>query len=194
MCAQPSTPWRTACSAGRTYATGWGSRGTPMTGTRRPGGSGIGSPRGADGCSLAIGNGGLAEPFAVSFQVTPATGRGASHTVQQLVVSLVTDALAAGIEAGDFSLSELPPVEPERPRDLVHGDWATSVALRSAKAAGMPPRALAEAIAARIQGHPDVAEVDVAGPGFINIRLSARALQRVIADVRAAGASYGRSD
>ena len=114
--------------------------------------------------------------------------------MQQLVISLVTDALTAGIEAGEFALPELPAVEPERPRDLSHGDWATSVALRSAKAARMPPRALAEAIAARMEGHPDVASVEVAGPGFINIRLSAHALQRVVADVRAAGPAYGRSD
>ena len=114
--------------------------------------------------------------------------------MQQLITSLVTDALAAAIEAGEFSLPELPAVEPQRPRDLSHGDWATSVALRSAKAAGKPPRALAEAIAARIEGHPDVASVEVAGPGFINIRLSARALQRVVAEVRAAGSAYGWSD
>jgi arginyl-tRNA synthetase len=114
--------------------------------------------------------------------------------VQHLVISLVTDALTAGINAGEFDLPELPAIEPERPRDLAHGDWATSVARRSANAAGMAPRTLAERIASRIEGHPDVASVEVAGPGFINIRLSAHALQRVVADVRAAAGSYGRSD
>jgi arginyl-tRNA synthetase len=96
--------------------------------------------------------------------------------------------------AGDIALTQLPDVALERPRDPSHGDWSTNVALISAKAAGMAPRALAEAVAGRIAGHPDVAAVEVAGPGFINLRLSDAALQRLAAQVREAHSDWGRVD
>jgi len=114
--------------------------------------------------------------------------------LQHLIESLVRDALNAAIGAGELTISELPEVTAERPRETAHGDWATNVAMRAAKAAGMPPRQVAEVVAARMAGHPDVAAVEIAGPGFINIRLSAAALQRVVASARAEGDSYGRSD
>lgn len=106
---------------------------------------------------------------------------------------LVTAALADAIEAGELPLAEVPDPALERPRDLAHGDWATSVALRSAKAAGMNPRQLAEVVSARIAGHPDVDAVEIAGPGFINIRLSATALRRVLREARTEGLDFGRS-
>jgi arginyl-tRNA synthetase len=114
--------------------------------------------------------------------------------VQHLIESLVRDALDAAIGAGELTLAESPDVTAERPRDASHGDWATNVAMRAAKGAGMPPRQVAEIVAARMAGHPDVAAVEIAGPGFINIRLSAAALQRVVSDVRGRGVAYGRSD
>ena len=60
----------------------------------------------------------------------------------------------------------------EPPRDATHGDLACNAAMVLAKSAGQNPRALAEAIAAAIRNDADVAQVDVAGPGFINIRLN----------------------
>ncbi|MDO8964149.1 MAG: arginine--tRNA ligase [Coriobacteriia bacterium] len=108
--------------------------------------------------------------------------------------TLVEDALRDAIAAGDIALPEVPAVELERPRDPSHGDWATNVALKSAKAAGANPRALADIIAARIAGHADVSAVEVAGPGFINMRLSDGALQRQVEQVRAAGGDWGRVD
>ena len=62
-------------------------------------------------------------------------------------------------------------VELERPKDPTHGDFATNVALRSAKEAGRPPRELAEELALRIGEVDDVESTEVAGPGFINLRL-----------------------
>jgi arginyl-tRNA synthetase len=112
--------------------------------------------------------------------------------MKDLLANLVRDAIAAGIDAGDIALATVPEIALERPRDLSHGDWATNVALTCAKAAGASPRALADAIASRIAGHPDVATVEVAGPGFINLRLSDAALQRVVAQVREQGTDYGR--
>ncbi len=113
--------------------------------------------------------------------------------MKDAISQLVTAALAESIEAGELPLRELPDPALERPREAAHGDWATSVALRSAKAAGMNPRQVAEIISARIAGHPDVESVEIAGPGFINIRLSPAALQRVLRDARDSGLAFGRS-
>lgn len=112
--------------------------------------------------------------------------------MKPFVADLVRDALAAAVEAGEVSLSEIPEPRIERPRDPAHGDWATNVALSYAKEAGVSPRQLAEIVAAHMSGHEDVAAVEVAGPGFVNIRLSALALQRVLKEIRSAGTNYGR--
>jgi arginyl-tRNA synthetase len=114
--------------------------------------------------------------------------------MKAFLARLVQDALADAVSAGEITLPAEPEVVMERPRDPSHGDWATNVALASAKAAGVNPRALAEIIAARVGGHPDLASVEVAGPGFINLRLSDAALQRVAADVRVAADSWGHVD
>jgi len=111
--------------------------------------------------------------------------------VIETLTTLVQDALHAACETGELELEEIPVPFFERPRDVTHGDWATNVALQSAKAAGKPPRQVAEAIAKRMAGHPDIDAVEIAGPGFINIRLSAHALQRVLREVREKGSAYG---
>ncbi|HEX9094317.1 MAG TPA: arginine--tRNA ligase [Coriobacteriia bacterium] len=114
--------------------------------------------------------------------------------MKDLLAALVRDALAGAIAAGEVALPEPPAIDLERPRDPANGDWATNVALVSAKEARIAPRALADIIAGRIAGHPDVAAVEVAGPGFINLRLSDAAIQSVVARVREAGAAWGRVD
>jgi arginyl-tRNA synthetase len=108
--------------------------------------------------------------------------------------TLVEDALRAAIAAGRVSLDEVPEIELERPRDPSHGDWSTNVALKSAKSARANPRVLADEIAAAISGHPDISAVEVAGPGFINLRLSVSALQRFVAQVRDADEAWGSVD
>jgi arginyl-tRNA synthetase len=114
--------------------------------------------------------------------------------VRDAISALVESALQAAIDAGELLLPEVPDAGLERPRDESHGDWATTVALRSAKAAGMSPRQVAEVVAARLGSHPDIAAVEIAGPGFINLRLSAMALQRVLKEAREADRAYGRID
>ncbi len=81
----------------------------------------------------------------------------------------------------------------ERPREAAHGDYATNVALVLAKMARRNPRELATSIAARLAAAlPDVIEPpDVAGPGFINLRLKAAARQSVVARVLRDGVRYG---
>jgi len=81
----------------------------------------------------------------------------------------------------------------EPPRDPSHGDMATNAAMVLAKPAGTNPRALADLIATRLRALPDVDSVDVAGPGFINMRLASAAWEAELAAVHAEGADYGRS-
>ncbi|OWV94299.1 arginine--tRNA ligase [Rhizobium sp. R72] len=81
----------------------------------------------------------------------------------------------------------------EPPRDPSHGDVATNAAMVLAKPLGTNPRALAEVIAEKLKEDADVADVSVAGPGFINIRLSVGYWQRLLASMIEAGTDYGRS-
>lgn len=81
----------------------------------------------------------------------------------------------------------------EPPRDQSHGDVATNAAMVLAKPLGTNPRALADLISAALRNDLDVSEVSVAGPGFINIRLSTGYWQRLLASMIEAGTDYGRS-
>lgn len=102
------------------------------------------------------------------------------------------DALAA---AGTIS-ADLPrgAVTVEPPRDPSHGDLATNAAMVLAKPAGMNPRALADALVPELAALPDVVEVAVAGPGFINIRLHPDAWRRELEQIHALAGDYGRSE
>ena len=111
------------------------------------------------------------------------------------LAAAVRAAVAAALDAGDFAGSVPDEVVIERPKNPEHGDYATNVALRLAKAAGRPPREVAEAIAARLRAADGIAQVDVAGPGFLNITLAAGSLGGLARDDRRAPATaYGRSD
>ncbi len=76
----------------------------------------------------------------------------------------------------------------ERPKDAAHGDFATNVALRTAKAAGRPPRELAEELAARAVGLEEVTRAEVAGPGFLNLWLADSFFLEALAEM---GEGYG---
>ncbi len=106
--------------------------------------------------------------------------------------TLVSQALAA-LPAGLLSdeLRSLPP-ELERTRDLSHGDYATNVALRHAKAARQNPRQLASMIVALLPADPAVAKVDIAGPGFINFHLTPAAYHAELESLLDLAANYGR--
>ncbi|MGB8817618.1 MAG: arginine--tRNA ligase [Rhizobiaceae bacterium] len=105
------------------------------------------------------------------------------------------EAILAGLElkTPEGAPAELKRFAVEPPRDPSHGDLACNAAMVLAKSAGQNPRALAEAIAAKIGEDNDVAQVDVAGPGFINIRLNARYWQAHLRQILAASGDYGRS-
>jgi arginyl-tRNA synthetase len=82
----------------------------------------------------------------------------------------------------------------EPPRDASHGDLATNAAMVLAKPAGMNPRALAEHLVAHLSALDDVRSAEIAGPGFINLRLTPDCWRTELHAVIAAGADYGRSD
>jgi arginyl-tRNA synthetase len=81
----------------------------------------------------------------------------------------------------------------ERPRDATHGDFACNVALQLAKRLKRNPRQLAEQIAAALPADAQVAKLEVAGAGFINIRLARAALHAAVSRVLAEGAAYGHA-
>ncbi|HXB17779.1 MAG TPA: arginine--tRNA ligase [Steroidobacteraceae bacterium] len=98
--------------------------------------------------------------------------------------------------AGGGTLQETPPasaVVVERSREAQHGDFASNVALRLAKAAGMKPRELAAAIVAALPPNRLVARTEVAGAGFINFHLAPTAYARELAAIHERGARYGES-
>jgi arginyl-tRNA synthetase len=82
----------------------------------------------------------------------------------------------------------------EPPRDPAHGDLSTNAAMVLTKQAGMPPRAIAELLAAALRAHPAVTQADIAGPGFLNWRLKDEFWQERLKDVLAAGSTYGASE
>lgn len=79
----------------------------------------------------------------------------------------------------------------ERPRNPEHGDYATNVALQVAKKAGANPRDFAGWLAEALAADAAIADADVAGPGFLNIRLAAAAQGEIVARVLAAGSAFG---
>lgn len=106
-------------------------------------------------------------------------------------VDAALDALtAAGTLPADLDRRNVT-VEP--PRDATHGDLATNAAMVLAKPAGTNPRILAEALAGELRALPEVAEVSVAGPGFINLRLHDDVWRKEIATIVGEGKDYGRS-
>ena len=84
-------------------------------------------------------------------------------------------------------------VEVETPRDPAHGDLSTNAALVLAKTARMKPRDIAELLKAKLEGDPDIAQVAVAGPGFLNITLKPAFWQELVRTVLNERERYGRS-
>jgi arginyl-tRNA synthetase len=93
---------------------------------------------------------------------------------------------SAGLTAADLSL--------ERPKNRDHGDWASNAALKLSKIVGANPREFAAEIAAGLQSVDGIASVEVAGPGFINIRLDAAAAGALAKTIVEQGAAFGTND
>lgn len=108
---------------------------------------------------------------------------------------LIAGELASAVADGTLTIEgEVPAVKIERPRSREHGDWSTNIAMQLAKRAGRNPRELGELLAARIAAHEGVETAEVAGPGFVNIRLSAASAGELARTIVEAGDSYGRTE
>ena len=82
----------------------------------------------------------------------------------------------------------------ERPRNPEHGDYATNLALQVAKKVGMNPRELGELLVDALTAQVTIDSAEIAGPGFINIRLAAAAQGQIVAEILAKGEKFGTSD
>ena len=109
-----------------------------------------------------------------------------------LFTTRVIEALRADYPELDEGLLARVVVEP--PRDAAHGDLSTNAAMVVAKPLGKNPREIAAGLVERFKSAPDVTAVEVAGPGFINFRLSDAIWHQVLVAIGAQGANYGRSD
>jgi arginyl-tRNA synthetase len=116
--------------------------------------------------------------------VTPAA---LADLVRSAAVQILT---ARGID--DAVLPET--VTIERPRNPEHGDYATNLALQVGKKAGLAPREFADALAEALTATEGIEAVEVAGPGFLNLRLAADAQGEQVRQVLTAGDDYGKGD
>lgn len=117
-------------------------------------------------------------------------------TPEELAI-VIRDILVAQSDSGAITLASdsIPDsVTVERPRNREHGDWATNVAMQLAKRAGMNPRDFAALLAEELREHDGIDDVDVAGPGFINIRLAAASAGELARTIVEAGDTYGSND
>ncbi|MDY0341677.1 MAG: arginine--tRNA ligase, partial [Coriobacteriia bacterium] len=116
--------------------------------------------------------------------------------MRETLTAVIAETIEVLIGSGQLPLAEPPVVGVERPRDPSHGDWSTNVALVTAKAAGMPPRDIATLIAAGLrQRLAGVAEaVEIAGPGFINVRLARDVVADVVTRIRVDGDRFGAGE
>ncbi|HNP37806.1 MAG TPA: arginine--tRNA ligase [Woeseiaceae bacterium] len=112
--------------------------------------------------------------------------------MKSVVAQLLDEALASLPEFAAL-VGDIPPASTiERTRDAAHGDFASNLAMRLAKPARQKPRDIAAAIIAALPESPFVAATEIAGPGFINFRLSPAAFHAEINSILDRGASYGR--
>ena len=107
------------------------------------------------------------------------------------LATAIRHALTAAVDAGDLAVDVPDVVRVERPRQKGHGDWSTNLAMQLAKGAGRPPRDVAEVIARHLGAADGVADVEVAGPGFLNITLDAASAGELARAIVEAGQTYG---
>ena len=113
--------------------------------------------------------------------------------MKNLIETLLSQALAALPETLVGAAQRDIDIEVERTRDSSHGDFASNVAMRLAKAVRQNPRKIAEAVKSALPAHPAVAKIEIAGAGFINFFLHDDSYRAEIGRILALGDSYGRS-
>jgi len=116
-----------------------------------------------------------------------------SSLADQLAAS-IQGLIAAAIERGDLAGTAPESILLERPKNRDHGDYATSIALQLAKAAGKNPREVATMLQGEIASLAGVAAVDIAGPGFINITLDRANQAELVTTILTGAAKYGHGE
>ena len=111
--------------------------------------------------------------------------------VRQLVEQGIDALRAQGTLPADLAT---PDFVIERPKERSHGDFSSNVAMLLAKPAKSNPRAIAQALVAALPPSDAIAAVEIAGPGFLNFRLSESAWQGQLRTILHDGAAYGRND
>lgn len=114
--------------------------------------------------------------------------------IREQLELVVDDALKDALAKGALELEEAPAAALERPRDESNGDWASTVAMRCAKQAKKNPREIAQIIVDHLPENDMIESVEIAGPGFINIRLAPATYQSVLSDVLAQKDNYGKGE
>ena len=115
-------------------------------------------------------------------------------TVFQSIHAAVAAALEELKKSGTLALNGPAPVfNVEPPREQGHGDVATNAAMVLAKASGKPPRAIAELLKPKLEAHPAIAAVEIAGPGFINLTLKPDVWRGELKEILKLGVRYGDS-
>ncbi len=116
--------------------------------------------------------------------------------IKEQLAAIITQALEAAKADGDLALESVPAVTLEMPKQKAHGDWATGVALGLARTLGMPPRDVAARIVSHLPIGDDalIAAAEIAGPGFINLRLRPDWLGDILKRIEAQGEQYGRAE
>ncbi len=108
---------------------------------------------------------------------------------------IIGAAYEAAVEAGTLPRAEVRLPQIEVPKDLRNGDYASGFAMQNAKALGMPPRKIAEELVSRMCfDGTGFASAEVAGPGFLNLRLDHVWFRGVVENIRAEGEAYGRTE
>ena len=103
-------------------------------------------------------------------------------------------ALTAAVETGDLTVEIPTEIRVERPKQKGHGDWTSNIAMQLAKPAGMKPRDVAGVIGERLQASEGIADLEIAGPGFLNITLDAASAGELARSIVEAGATYGHNE
>jgi arginyl-tRNA synthetase len=114
--------------------------------------------------------------------------------IREQLEQLVDEAIREAIAQGELALEEAPPASLERPRDETHGDWASTVALRCAKQAKKSPQSIAQTIIAHINKDESIQGIEVAGPGFINIRLNPQAHLDILVQACTQKGDFGKGE
>lgn len=114
--------------------------------------------------------------------------------IREQLEQIFDEAIQQAIKKNDLKLEEAPSSALERPRDENNGDWASTVAMRCAKQAKKNPRDVAQIIIDALPANDLIQSTEIAGPGFINIRLSPQTHQSILVDVYTQKDNFGKGE